>query len=118
MRHGVSALNCQCVIHVGLHVQTVRHETSQVHHSGALTTVCTMQSAVPTQNSVISLMLRTTNRKTGTGLTDMQVVAQSNVFIVAGVLQKVLLCYVIWPQLSRLRRRSFVCMSSSTQMLM
>ena len=51
-----------------------------------LTSARIMQDAVPADHSVISLMLRTTNKETGMGLTDMQVVAQSNVFIVAGVL--------------------------------
>ena len=53
-----------------------------------LTSACVLQNtAVPADHSVISLMLQTTNKETGAGLTDMQVVAQSNVFIAAGVLQ-------------------------------
>ena len=39
---------------------------------------------MPTDNSLISLMLRTTNKETGKGLTDKQIVAQSNTFLAAG----------------------------------
>lgn len=43
-----------------------------------------LQDAVPKDNSLICLMLRTTNKETGKGLTDMQIVAQSNTFLAAG----------------------------------
>ena len=42
------------------------------------------QEAVPADNSLVSLMLRTRNKETGAGLTDLQVVAQTNTFIAAG----------------------------------
>ena len=48
-----------------------------------------MQDAVPADNSLVSLMLRTRNKETGTGLTDLQVVAQTNTFIAAGAKQPV-----------------------------
>ena len=44
-----------------------------------------MQEAVPADNSLVSLMLRTRNKETGAGLTDLQVVAQTNTFIAAGM---------------------------------
>ena len=46
-----------------------------------------MQEAVPADNSLVSLMLRTRNKETGAGLTDLQVVAQTNTFIAAGMWQ-------------------------------
>ena len=45
------------------------------------------QDAVPADNSLVSLMLRTRNKETGAGLTDLQVVAQTNTFIAAGAKQ-------------------------------
>ena len=45
------------------------------------------QEAVPADNSLVSLMLQTRNKETGAGLTDLQVVAQTNTFIAAGAAQ-------------------------------
>ena len=39
---------------------------------------------MPSDKSLISLMLRATNKETGRGLTDMQVAAQVNTFMAAG----------------------------------
>ncbi len=46
-----------------------------------------MQEVIPADNSLVSLMLRTRNKETGAGLTDLQVVAQTNTFIAAGMWQ-------------------------------
>jgi len=46
-----------------------------------------VQDAIPSDSSIISRMLRATNKETGTGLTDRHVVAQSNSFVIAGKLQ-------------------------------
>ena len=43
-----------------------------------------LQEDVPADNSLVSLMLRTTNKETGRGLTDKQIVAQTNTFLAAG----------------------------------
>ena len=45
-----------------------------------------MQELVPAENSLVSLMLRAKNKETGQGLTDKQIVSQSNTFIAAGML--------------------------------
>ena len=49
-----------------------------------------LQEAIPADNSLVSLMLRTRNKETGAGLTDLQVVAQTNTFIAAGMLLRML----------------------------
>ena len=43
-----------------------------------------LQGDVPTDNSLISLMLRAKNKETGRGLTDKHIVTQSNTFLAAG----------------------------------
>jgi hypothetical protein len=58
---------------------------------------CTTQDAVPADDSLISRMLRTTNRETGLRLTHMQAVAQSNAFLVAGKAKAPLPSPMVWP---------------------
>ncbi len=43
-----------------------------------------LQGVVPSENSLISLLLRATNKETGRGLTDKQIAAQVNTFMAAG----------------------------------
>ena len=60
-----------------------------------------MQGVVPSENSLISLMLRAKTKETGRGLTDKEVAAQVNTFMAAGMGLQVVVCKPIEPMPAR-----------------